>query len=60
MNKIMKAITALCNAQRDRHFRMPEDGRKIRKPGEGFAAVLEGEKEKLKKGGEHHDILSTR
>lgn len=60
MNKIMKAITALCNAQRDRHFRTPEDRKKIRKPEDGFNAVLKGEEKKLKKGGNHNAIMQNR
>lgn len=50
MNLIIKAITELCNLQRDKMFREQEKKRGAVRKGEGFGEILKGEKEKLKGG----------
>ena len=50
MNKIMKAITRMCNLQRDKHLRQDQQQKKPVRKGSGFDQVLNQEQTKLKKG----------
>ena len=49
MNRLMKAITRMCNLQRDKHLNIPEKQKKVVRKGSGFDEVLRVEKEKLER-----------
>ena len=40
MNGLLKAITELCNIQRDKHMNVPEQPKKSVRKGSGFDKVL--------------------
>ena len=50
MNELLKAITALCNLQRDKQLKPEQYTKKKDRKGEGFGEILKGEKERLKGG----------
>ncbi len=48
MNKVMKAITKLCNMQRDKHLKQDQQKKVVRK-GSGFDEILRKEQKKLER-----------
>ena len=55
MNRLMRAITRMCNLQRDKMLREEAHKQKKVRKGSGFSEVLEDEQKKLK-GGEIDDL----
>ena len=57
MNIIMKAITRMCNLQRDKHLRQDQQQKRPVRKESGFDQVLNQEQTKLKRKEERHDTL---